>query len=338
MKRTLGVAGIVAILATASPARADRAQELAAQALYDKGLELMKAGKPASACPLLSESQRLDPAAGTQYRLAECFEKTGRTEAAWRLYTEVAEASKKAGRKDREAQARERAEIVRKLLPSLTITVPPEVAKAEGLAVERDGKAVPPEEWNREVPVEPGEHTVEVRATGKKAWRGTTKARAGAVDEVRVPVLEAVAVVGPAASEATVPVATGAVKAPYKGPNKMVVIAGAAAGIVALGMGVGFAVAATSKAHEVETAAASECTDGKHQGQYWGCTPHVLAIESSRVTLTNVAGTSFLAAGLLGVGTLTYALLGGSSKLKNRPTAAVVVLPGVVAGTATFSW
>ena len=184
MKRILGVAGVAAVLATASPARADRAEELAAQTLYDKALELMKAGKPASACPLLSESQRLDPAAGTQYRLAECFEKTGRTEAAWRLYTEVAEASKKAGRKDREAQARDRAEALRKLLPRLTITVPPDVAKAEGLVVTRDEKAIPREEWNLEVPVELGEHTVEVRATGKKAWRRTVTSRAGATEEV----------------------------------------------------------------------------------------------------------------------------------------------------------
>ena len=334
MKRTLGVAGIVAILATASPARADRAQELAAQALYDKGLELMKAGKPASACPLLSESQRLDPAAGTQYRLAECFEKTGRPEAAWRLYTEVAEASKKAGRKDREAQARERAEVVRKLLPNLTITVPPEVAKAEGLVVERDGKAVPPEEWNREVPVEPGEHTVEVRATGKKAWRGTTKARAGAVDEVRVPVLEAVAVVGPLASEAAVPVATGTVEAPHKGPNKMVVIGGAALAAVGLGMGGAFMGASFAKASDRDEALKTHpCAYDSHS-----CTHDVATAEAGRSAFGNASAWSFIAAGVLGAATVTYVLLPRSSKNGGGTKAAISAGPDGVGMTMAGSW
>jgi hypothetical protein len=336
MKRILGVAGIAAILATASPARADHAQELAAQTLYDKALELMKAGKPASACPLLSESQRLDPAAGTQYRLAECFEKTGRPADAWKLYTEAAEASKNAGRKDREEQARERAEIVRKLFPRLTITIPPELAKADRLVVTRDGKVVPREEWNREIPVEPGEHTVEAQATGKKAWRGTMTARAGATAEVRVPLLDAMAMVtGPVAAKSDIALP---VESPQKGPNKMVIITGAAAGVVALGMGVGFAVAANSKANQIAMGTASGCPGGMHDGQYWGCSKDLIAIESSRVTFTNVAGASFLAAGVLGVGTLTYALLGGSLKSKSRVTAAVVVLPGVVGGSATIPW
>jgi hypothetical protein len=341
MKRILGAAGIAAILATASPARADHAQELAAQALYDKALELMKAGKPASACPLLSESQRLDPAAGTQYRLAECFEKTGRTAEAWKLYTEAAEASKNAGRKDREAQARERAEIVRKLLPRLTITIPPELAKADQLAVTRDGKTVPREEWNREIPVEPGEHTVEAQATGKKAWRGTMTARAGATAEVRVPMLDAMAVVaGPVAakSDGALSMETAAVQALRSGPNKMVVIAGAAAGAVALAMGVGFTAAASAKASQFASATASGCLSDMHDGQYWGCSKSVLAIDSSRVTFTNLAGSSFIAAGILGAGTLTYVLLSSSSRSKSPPAAAVVVLPGVAFGTATFPW
>ena len=333
MKKSLGVTGIAAALAMASPAHADHTEELAAQTLYDKALELMKAGKPSSACPLLAESQRLDPAVGTQYWLAECFEKTGRTEAAWRLYTEVAEASKKAGRKDREAQAHERAEIVRKLLARLTITISPDLARIEGLAVMRDGKAVLREEWNLEALVEPGKHTVEVRAPARKAWQGTTMTSEGAAGEVRVPLLEDVAL-----AEAPVPDVALPVEPPLGGSNKIVVITGTAAGIVALGMGVGFAVAGAAKARQFETSALSECTDGKHDGQYWGCSDKLLAIDSSRVTFANVAGYSFIAAGLIGAGTLTYALLGGSSKSKSRPTATVVVLPGVVAGTASISW
>ena len=334
MKRILGVAGVAAVLATASPARADRAEELAAQTLYDKALELMKAGKPASACPLLSESQRLDPAAGTQYRLAECFEKTGRTEAAWRLYTEVAEASKKAGRKDREAQARDRAEALRKLLPRLTITVPPDVAKAGGLAVKRDEKAVPREEWNLEVPVEPGEHTVEVQATGKKAWRRTVTSRAGATEEVRVPVLETMAAVGPLAPEAALPMDSGATVAPRAGPNKMVVIAGAALTAVSLGMGSAFMGVSFAKASDRDAALkVSPCAYDSHS-----CSHEVADAEAGRSVFGSAAGWSFIAAGVFGAATVTYALFPRSSKDGNGTKAAFSAGPGGVGMTLAGSW
>lgn len=336
MKRILGVAGIAAILAAASPARADHAQELAAQALYDKALELMKAGKPASACPLLSESQRLDPAAGTQYRLAECLEKTGRPADAWKLYTEVAEASKKAGRKDREAQARERAGSVMKLLPRLTITVPPELAKAEGLTVTRDGKAVPREEWNREAPVETGEHTVEVQATGKKAWRGTMTARAGATAEVRVPLLEAVVVAGPLApkSDVALPVETAAVETPHKGPNKMVVIAGAALTAVSLGMGSAFMGVSFAKASDLDAALkVNPCARGSRT-----CSHEVAAADAGRSVFGSASAWSFIAAGVVGAATVTYVLLPRASKDGNVTKAAIAAGPGGVGMTIATSW
>jgi hypothetical protein len=336
MKRILGAAGIAAILATASPARADHAQELAAQTLYDKALELMKAGKPASACPLLSESQRLDPAAGTQYRLAECFEKTGRTADAWKLYAEVAEASKNAGRKDREAQARERAEIVWNLLPRLTITVPPELAKVDHLAVTRDGKAVPREEWNREIPVEPGEHTVEAQAIGKKPWRGTMTARAGATAEVRVPLLDAVAVVaGPVAPKSDVALP---VESPQKGPNKMVIIAGAAAGVVALGMGVGFAVAGNSKAAERDEIMASSLPKGSCVLGSHACPPDAYDADVAKASFAQISLASYITAGVIGTGTLVYALFPRSPKTAEGPSASMVVGPGIAAVTVRGIW
>jgi hypothetical protein len=333
MKQILGAAGLAAILATASPARADHAEELAAQTLYDKALDLMRAGKPASACPLLAESQRLDPAAGTQYRLAECFEKTGRTEAAWRLYTEVAEASKKAGRKDREAQARERAEAVRKLLAGLTITIPPELMKVEGLVVTCDGKAVSREEWNLEEPVEAGEHTVEARATGKKVWRGMTTARAGAVAEMRVPLLDADAALAPVAPSAALPADTGAVEPPQRGPDKRVVIAGVALTAVGIGMGGAFLGLSFANASELDAALKTSPCPSRH-----GCSPAVVNAEAARSISGNASVWSFLAAGVLGSATLTYVLVPRSSKDGSATKTALAAGPGGVGVTFARSW
>src|SRR5689334_22228130 len=58
----------------------------AAQVLFDEGMRLMSRGDAREACPKLAEAQRLDPGMATQFRLAECYEKTGRRASAWALF------------------------------------------------------------------------------------------------------------------------------------------------------------------------------------------------------------------------------------------------------------
>ena len=54
-----------------------------------------------TACEKLAKSQSLDPGMGTQYRLAECYEKLGRLASAYEQYTAVADAAKAAKKADR---------------------------------------------------------------------------------------------------------------------------------------------------------------------------------------------------------------------------------------------
>ena len=314
MKPIFGILGVAAALTTASPARADHAEELAAQTLYDKALELMKAGKAASACPLLTESQRLDPASGTQYRLAECLEKTGRTEAAWRLYTEVAEASKKAGRKERETQAREHAEAVWKLLPRLTILVPLEFAKMDEFAIKRDGVTVPPGEWNVEVLVVPGEHIVTAQATGKKAWRGTMTARSGATEQVWVPSLEVVPAIEPLAPKVEIPADTGAAPASPDGLRKAITIAGITVGAVAAVGGAGFGIA-----WGVENAGQTTCSHS--------CTH-----------LKNLMFWNLVGAAVVGGATLTYTLATPKPKQIGVSRATIWVRDSALGASFVRSW
>ncbi len=66
------------ILFTARTALAQQNNEAAAQALFERGRDLLRAGKAAEACPSLAESQRLDPATGTLMALALCHEAEGK--------------------------------------------------------------------------------------------------------------------------------------------------------------------------------------------------------------------------------------------------------------------
>jgi hypothetical protein len=162
-----------------------------AQGLYDSAAELIKSGKFAEACPKLEESQRLDPAMGTQFFLAGCYEKTGRPTSAWSLFLEVAAAAKAAGNGVRETTARARASALEPKLPRLRIVITEATGALKGLDVSRDGITLKPVAYGAPIPVDLGDHVVRVRAPGKLPWE--TKITVGELAqkvEVTVPSLK----------------------------------------------------------------------------------------------------------------------------------------------------
>src|SRR6185295_2178843 len=130
----------VAPAATPEAQRSTPAQAAAAQALFEQGRALMAQGHAADACGKFEESQRLDPALGTQFNLANCYEQLGKLASAYALFTQVAATAHATGQQQREAVARARAEAVKPKLTKLTIVVP--TAGSHKLRVERDGMEV----------------------------------------------------------------------------------------------------------------------------------------------------------------------------------------------------
>lgn len=177
-------------------AYADKAQEqlnkqaqmkAQAQLLFDDGRRLLDEGKTAEACEAFAESQRLDPAIGTQLNLANCYEKLGKTASAWIMYVEVQTRARRAGQPERVDVAKKRADALEPLLSHMRVEVS---APVKGLSVTRDGAPVSARVWGKPTPVDPGEHEIRAAAPGKKPW--TTKVTVGADrDEVsvRVPAL-----------------------------------------------------------------------------------------------------------------------------------------------------
>lgn len=171
--------------ALADPSAQDRAT---AQVLFDQGKDLMKKNDIAAACAKFEESQRLDPRIATQFKLADCLEKQGRTASAWTNFVDVAATTKAAGQKDREAVARRRAQALERKLSHLTIEV---ASPPADLTVTRDGVAIGSAVWGTAAPVDPGQHTIEASAPGKKPWQVTVTVKATSDSvKVKIPALE----------------------------------------------------------------------------------------------------------------------------------------------------
>ena len=163
------VAAAAAVLAAlgAFPARA-RADDLStAEVLFREARELIARGSYAAACPKLEESQRLEPAAGTEFNLARCYELVGLVASAWGAYVDVASVTHASGQFDREARARERVAAVEPRLSFVTVSMR---AASDQARLTRDGVEMAPAQLEVAIPVDPGEHVLHASAPGKHDW------------------------------------------------------------------------------------------------------------------------------------------------------------------------
>jgi serine/threonine-protein kinase len=176
---------------------------VSAEALFDRGRQLMAQGKYAEACPKLEESQRLDPGVGTLLNLGDCYDKNGQLALAWATFRQADSFAAREGQNERAKYARRRADEIEKRLATLTIDVPVE-ARVPGLQVFRDGDEVREPLWGIPIPVDPGAHTVEGRAPGYKsvtlsvtATRGTAPVSVPPLEKLPPPVVEPPPIVEP---------------------------------------------------------------------------------------------------------------------------------------------
>jgi len=256
-RHLLAIATSLTVMGAAASAHAQNASsQAAAQALFDEARNLMSQGKYAEACPKFAESERLDPGAGTLLNLANCYEKGGQTASAWVTFKDAAAAADVKHRADWSQRARERAAALEPTLSRLTIVVPPE-SRVDGLEVKRDGVTVGSAEWGTAIPVDPGDHAIEVTAPKKKKWATTAKVGPKTDSaKLSIPALEdepqAQAVV-----PAVVPV-TPQTTAPPKAPSadgssqRMIGIVVAGAGVVGVAVGTIFGVSAIGKNNDAK--------------------------------------------------------------------------------------
>lgn len=160
-----------------------------AEKLFQDGLKAMETKDYMKACKAFAGSNEADPSPGTLMNLAACEEKQGKVASAWGSYQTAAGMADQRGQKERVVTAREAAAKLEPLLHKLVISfkVPP----PEDVVVTRNGVAIPSGALGSDIPIDPGEHAIEVSAKGKKKWTGRVVASAGAgTERVEVPVLE----------------------------------------------------------------------------------------------------------------------------------------------------
>ncbi len=160
-------------VSAASEPTASTTDRVTSQVLFERGRALFIEGRYAEACPLLEESQRLAPGIGVLLHLGACLEKSGKTASAWAAFQEAADRARAEGDTERENMARTRANELRTKLSYLTLRVRNATGEhltatgkvPTGLDLRRDGQPLSISALGLEMPVDPGEHSVVVRAT-----------------------------------------------------------------------------------------------------------------------------------------------------------------------------
>jgi hypothetical protein len=308
------------ILSVASPARAGDAA--VAESLFREGRALMDAGNYKAACPKLAESYAQDPATGTLLALALCREQAGQTASAWATYADVIARAKREGQKDREQAAKERITALEPRLSRLTIAVAPETAALEGVVIKRDGDAVGKGAWGTPVALDPGEHVIEVTASGKQAW--TAKITIGPdadAQTVEVPPLED----APPGEGAPVESGGEASEQAAASGSPLRTIGLVVGGVGVVGLGVGTYFGLRAKSLNDESNEPGRCDEQNECDQIGG---EKRDDADSAATASTIA---FIAGGVLAATGVTLFILGGSN---DDTRARIQAVPVVGLGTA----
>ena len=290
-----------------------------ATTLFREGKALLEAGKVAEACRKLDESQRLDPGGGTLLNLAVCHEKEGKTATAWAEFRQARDVAEHDHRDDRIELADEHAKALEAKLSKLTVHVPAGVDLPD-MELLLDQRQVRRPAWGTQMPVDPGVHTVEARAPGKKAWHTDVDVLPDADRKtLLVPAWEEEAPAAPTPAPAIAPVTVIRAEAPPPPHNRTPAIVAGSIGVAGVVLGSIFGVRAFKK-HDDSAAA---CTTNP-------CGADSVAANDAAKTAADVSTVAF-AVGLVGLGVGTYLWLSSG-----EPPAAprtLRITPFGVAGT-----
>lgn len=325
----------IALLVHAAPAHAGEAERTQAELAFQQAIEQLKSGDAAAACPLLEESDRLDPQPGTEYELGKCYEAVGRHASAWSRLRAVAEKLDARGERGKADKVRQHlASAIEPKLSRVTIVVPAAVSLVPGLVVERDGIMLGRPMWGTATPVDPGGHHLRVVAPGKRAWVSSFEVTApGAAITITVPELldepGAGKVLAPPPPSPPAPLPISPPSRIDSTPRRVALVVGAL-GVAGLAVGAGFGVAAIGKGSAWKDAVARDC-DAARDCKSIDAVQSIQQIERDRSTFATVSTIAFIAGGVAAAGGLTLWLAAPSARPRSG---ALSIVPWAFAESA----
>lgn len=264
-----------------------------AEALFSEGRSLAAKGRYAEACPKFEASQQLDPGLGTVLNLADCYEKLGKTASAWAEYRTAIPLARAAGSKTRLDLATSRATALESQLSKVTIRVSSAASSVPGLEIKRDGAPVLQAELDSALPVDPGPHTFEASAPGKRAWSTTVRVSADAPNVI----VEIPALADAASEPAAAPIAAQESSAPKPeaapaeqagSTQRTAAIAVGAVGVAGLGLGTVFGILAKNKWSDAK----AQCSNYPS-----ACSPEGIDLNSTASSQATISTVAFIAGG-----------------------------------------
>jgi hypothetical protein len=153
-----------ATTALSAPAWSQPSDSAGAETLFREGRELVTRGDFSGACAKFRESNRLDPAVGTVFNIADCEERLGHLAQAWTLFQEVVQKLPESD--ERHAIAARRAAALEPRLPRLTLRLA--ASAPAGTRVTRDGIELGSASFGSALPLDPGTHRLLVAADGRE--------------------------------------------------------------------------------------------------------------------------------------------------------------------------
>ena len=159
------------VLLRAASASAD---ENRAERLFREGRAFMLEGRFDEACPMLAESQKLEPHVGTLLNLAACHERQGKVGSAWVEYQKALTAARAEGQSERAQLAEQRITALEPRVPWLRIS-----SSADDVSITLDGGALEHVAWGKELPVDPGVHLVVAERRGASVFEERVELREG---------------------------------------------------------------------------------------------------------------------------------------------------------------
>lgn len=329
-------------IASAAPETRDAA---AAEALFQRGVALMKKDDWVEACKAFDASMKLDPSVGTQINVARCSEHDGHIAAAWADYKKAKALNAETPLEKRKANVDAFVDAaIKKLeprLPYVTITLVAhgpkgnliEPSQISDLVVERDDTRIPVEGLGVSVPLDPGPHVFVAKAARYKPARVLTSFDEAEKKEIKLEITFDPSEEAPA--EPVRPVGTTPdTRTPeaHHGPSPLLVT-GITLGAVGGGLLVASAVTgglAIGDRHDLDALVKSHaCTEANGTIR---CVPASQAAAHSAIsggkTLSTVSTITLFSGAAIGATGVVMAVVAATSKPKTPPRVGVVPFIG----------